>query len=350
MTSIVSHVKSTLYPDNYLSIGFAPRKGKVKQQDREYEHDYESQFDAYSIVDRNINGDVWTTHRFFSGGYEDSYKLDKCPKLSQTSRRYGQKGISVAGKRKLKAGAALLQRNFGKGRLGFATLTLPNFTAPKLRYLAENWGSISRVFYQKLKRLHEKLGVPQFIVGCTEIQPNRYKERGEICPHLHYIYVAKPHKDASYYYNTDQMRELWNSVVLHFIHKGFPVTGKAAFMLASCKLEPIKKCISRYLGKYISKGGEIVDNIVEEGRGAELPRQWWTMSKPMKVLYESSLRSIDPDLAWEMFSNPEAFLQAGVFSWYSMIEVEVNGIYRTVGLSAVLADDSYREGMIENSP
>ncbi len=207
-----------------------------------------------------------------------------------------------------------------------------------------------RVFYQKLRRLFDKVGCPQYILGCTEIQPKRHRNRGEICPHLHFVYVAKPPKSKSYYVTPKEVRRAWNSVLLHYLKRAFPITYKKAFMLASVKLQPIRKDITRYLGKYISKGGELVADIVSDGRQNELPRQWWTMSSLMRALYKASIVAIMPSLAWEMFKNPEEFLESGVFSWFSVVTVEINEEHRTVGLVAYLSCDDYRQGIVMSAP
>lgn len=345
MVSIVSHVKSTLYPDNYLSIGFATNTGKIKAKEKEYEKRYENQFDCYDTVDYSYRGTTRTSHRFFVGGAEATYKLDRCSKLSQPKKRYGTHGISSAGKRKLRAGSALLQKLYGKKRLGFGTLTLPNFPPAKIKYLAENWGRVTRVFYQRLKRLFIRKQAPVHILGCTEIQPKRYKSKGEIAPHLHFVYVAKP-STGTYYVTKREVREAWNSVILSILKKGFPITGKPAYLFASCKLQPIKKDVGRYLGKYLSKGGEIIDQINEDGREQELPRQWWTMTSEMKDIYQESLETITPALAMAMFMNPESFVEAGVLKYYSMVSVEILGEMKTVGMVAYLTDDSYRAGLV----
>jgi len=184
MTSIVAGIRSKLYPDNYLSIGFAKKQGKIRKREKEYNKDYENQFDSYIETNISYRGTTRRNVRFRRTGIDYSPLLDISPESSQTPRRYGKSGITTKGRRTIRASASLLQRTYGKGRLGFATLTIPNFPAPKVRYLAERWNDIVRVFYQKFKRIIEKKKAPHLIIGCTEIQPRRYEERGEICPHL----------------------------------------------------------------------------------------------------------------------------------------------------------------------
>jgi len=120
-------------------------------------------------------------------------------------------------------------------------------------------------------------------------------------------------------------------------------------MLASCKLLPIKKDVSKYLSKYISKGGELVNKIIESGRQEELPRQWWTASTPMRKALRDSMRSVSPKSAWSIFKDPELYVMGGVISWYSYVTVKIGDEERVVGLVAYLMDDSVRRCLEEPS-
>lgn len=343
--SIVSSIQNTLYQDNYLSIGFGKKQGTIKESEEERRYEQRIADVRAGLLNDNIDN-TWRSidlgERPKNG---QQYILDKSPESSQAKKRYGTQGICRGGARKVKAGSALLQKHFGKRRLGFCTLTLPNFRAVEIKWLAVHWGKVCRVFFQKLKRMLEKKGAPNIVLSVTEIQPQRYKKFGHIAPHLHFVFIAKPKASDRYYLSTSDIRDVWNSVLVGYIQKMFPFTAKPAYLKASCKLQPIYKDVTKYLSKYLSKGGEIVDDIREKGREKELPNQWWNSSRLMKALYLKTLKRIPDSLAWEIYKNPDEFYEGGVLSWYSYVEVEIDGESKTVGLVAYLASDDMRQGI-----
>ncbi len=64
---IVPGITSKLYSDNYLSIGFSPSQGNIGKSEKEYNRDYEGQWDSFEVVDCSYRGVERTTTRFLVG-------------------------------------------------------------------------------------------------------------------------------------------------------------------------------------------------------------------------------------------------------------------------------------------
>jgi hypothetical protein len=47
-------------------------------------------------------------------------------------------------------------------------------------------------------------------------------------------------------------------------------------------VQRVKKSCVAYLGKYLSKGGEIVDAVIERGDADQLPSHWWGSTADLK--------------------------------------------------------------------
>ena len=219
MSDIITNILGKIYPDNWFSVGFTPKK-KKRSEDSEYDKDYEYQYDSYTTIETTYCSCEIKEHKFFDGELRNPDRFISSPQSSQTRKRYGTKGISANGKRTVKAASALLQQMYGRRRLGFVTLTLPNYSKQQISYLSSNWGRIVRVYFQRLKRLVESRGLPFLYVCTTEIQEKRYKKTSVIAPHLHYCYVARGVKHASdFYVSASEIRELWGSVISYYVAK-----------------------------------------------------------------------------------------------------------------------------------
>ena len=109
---------------------------------------------------------------------ESAHHLDSSRLPNSHRARRGLKGISKSGARMVRNAAALME-DYWKGDLSFLTLTLPGVDQEELKGHARDWARITKVFYQRLKRLLERRGLPSFYVGVSEVQPTRAAKRNE---------------------------------------------------------------------------------------------------------------------------------------------------------------------------
>lgn len=218
-------------------------------------------------------------------GLSDATNSHKQPqKLSLKRSKRGSKGITALGKRMVKSACYLLERDHGRHNLSFLTATLPAFASPdELKLICANWSELVRQLTQELKRILERGGYCTDMVYITEIQEDRYANRGEVAPHLHLVMVGKKHRYQKYYaVEKAEMRSLWERLLSNFL--GRDVTAAAA-----TRLERPKKSLQGELGSYLSKGGKMITTIVDRGDGDQLPSSYWGMNSELRCSVKSEI-------------------------------------------------------------
>lgn len=330
--------KGKLYPDRRITIGFNPQQ-KAKIADKRYDREQATQpeTDYGNVVDwltgvNNIGGEYQSTSEapLFIEGAKSSRK----PRGS-----YGSHGITKFGKCFVRNSAILLERKYGKSRLGFVTCTLPVFTESIQRRINSVWGEIVRRFYQKIKRHLKKLGVAFKYVGVTEIQEKRFRKYGLPVPHLHFVYVSKGSKNSRYYMYICQIHRAWNCAIREGIaYSGYPYKHPVFDDCGSVHAKVVKKSVAAYLGKYVSKGCNVL-NAMKEAGWTEFPKQWWNADTSTKMLFKDSIVHLDTHICSALFYTLGYFLEEKLVTWATYVDVEIDGEERTMGLVATASPE-----------
>ncbi len=341
MKTSIAHFKGTIYPDKSFSLGIVPRKKKTAE-DKRYDRNWSNQWDAYIETQQKYGRLEYKSVAFFRGIIDYSLFISS-PKSSQTRGKYGGKGITGYGRKVVVNSSLLLQRKLGRERLGFCTLTLPNFSKEVLGVLCQSWHEITRRFFQKFKRLCEKKNCSPSYVATTEIQEKRYKNTGIPVLHTHFVFQCKRNKrNCDFFFTPDELRRLWIETLYNIVsNKGLQV-GKTVFLKNCLHIQVVRKSASNYLGKYISKGANVTRKIIEEGNADMLPSQWWSASSDVKEMFKDSLVCMDAKTCESFFYNLEEYLHEKVFLWANFVEVEINGEYIKMGAVGILSDEAYR--------
>lgn len=329
-----------IYPDRSFSLGFCP-KTSCRKADKAYEVERRNQEGVnYAAVTDWLTGVNTIEGEFVSTS--ESPLLVKSLKSSPKKRgAYGRHGITRFGRRFVKNAAILLQRRYGKRRLGFATATLPDMDYDTLNTINGSLSEIIRRFYQKLRRKYKKRGREFIYVGVVEIQEKRFQRTRLPVPHLHFVFLAKDRISTGYTCHTPEFYRAWNESVNEILVK----SGKAKIMgigrhRGSVKLESVRASASSYLGKYISKGCTVVKSMQEAGFD-KFPKQWWNASMQMKKMFRDSIIRIDAMFAKALFYNLEYFLEEGQVTWARFIDVCIAGEDRTMGLVGTFSKEAY---------
>lgn len=208
------------------------------------------------------NGECWVGHLARPSGMG----LSNLRKNHKPSR--GLNGITSHGRRTVRQGAFLLESLVGKSELSFLTCTLPGKTMEQCREANLKWGEIVRRFIQEIRRELQRADLPEWIVGCTEIQPGRYKRTGQPWPHLHIVFPGWAH--GQWIIRPARANLLWARCCKAVIG------GKLGDYLAATRIEPIKtkKSVAQYLSKYMSKGSTEVAEVKATDPNFPMPHAW----------------------------------------------------------------------------
>lgn len=248
-------------------------------------------------------------------GLSDTINCHKSPpKNRKKAAKRGSKGISTNGRRLVSNACYLLEDKYGKDCLSFLTATLPAFAnLADLQLICANWSDLVRKFVQELKRILERRGFPTSMVWVTEIQEDRYRDSGVVAPHLHLTMVGKKHRYAKHWaISKSEVRSLWERLLGNLL--GRPVTCQAA-----TRVERPRKSLKAEMGKYMSKGGKVIKEIIQAGKGDDLPSSYAGCSDNLRKAIKSRMIVLRGHDAEKFIDNLESMKEAGLLFYKPII-------------------------------
>lgn len=287
--------KGLVYPTGEFTCGYdkASYEGE-KKASREYERVHDLQYhelrDAEGHIVDTIPLDVAQVYCPSEvGGQEERLALGLSTLAnSRKPRRHGLKGISSKGKLKVKSSAYLLERRYGRRRLTFATVTIPPLEEGDRKYLHDNWSVFVNRLIEEIKRELKRNGYPTHIVAVTEIQEARFKRTGAVYLHLHMVWVGCGVRAGVFGIQANWLRRKM-SCCLNNLLDGNSQQAKCGNeereidVLAAIDLQRVRRSVSAYLGKYLSKGTRLRSADISESDRQSFPRQWWYTTRSLKL-------------------------------------------------------------------
>lgn len=195
--------------------------------------------------------------------------------------RRGLNGISSYGKKLVRNACLRLDRE-ASGDLSFLTLTLPNISQVEAVTLSRNWAEIIRKFNQWLKRALVRSGCTGESVGVTEIQASRFATSGVFALHYHCCFVGRAKRNGCWALVPTDIREAWKAILLKYLS----YTQEHYDWRSVENIQRVKKSVSAYLGKYISKGlgGDSNDSSSVTGSISDMyPSSWYSCSNSLRT-------------------------------------------------------------------
>lgn len=330
----------TLYPDKSFTLGAIPRE-KIRREDKQYEHDLEQQeeWDENAKIDWLV-GTNSVGGKFVSKD-ESPLFINGLKSSREFRGNYGTHGITSFGRKFVKNGSLLLEQHFGRRRLGFVTCTIPSLPEELHKRLNGKWGEVVRRFFQKLKRQLAKISKPLIYISVSEIQEKRFHNSGIPAPHLHFVYVCRSSRNSRYWLYICQIHRAWNAAVREGIALcGYPFTMSPLPGWGSVHAKTVRKSAGAYLGKYVSKGCKVLQEMKEAG-WVEFPKQWWSTCRFCRTLFKNSLVKLTDSECKAIFYNYEHYLHEGWLKRVAVVTVEIGGEARTIGLAGEMSREMF---------
>lgn len=246
----------------------------------------------------------------------------------------GLKGITALGQQSLRSACYLLERDYGKEDLCFATLTVPTLSRPARERLARSWSELVRQFLQFVSRRLLAAGRPTKVAGCTEIQSGRLQCRGEGYLHLHAIWPS--HSNASsqlWAVEWADLRAWWESALVRLSGEQLPHHPRV-------EVAPVRRSAERYMGKYLSKGsGECLKQFIEDLGEDSVPPAWWFMTADLRHQVKAETAS-GPNTGEILYAVVQQALEEGDmgdFEWVRPVFLEFGDSSIHVGWCGRLA-------------
>lgn len=290
-----------VWPNGEFSYGYAPAGGRQP-------------------VERLVpeSGEAWAS--LGSSVPTNSHRFESEPRKPR-----GTGGLTSYGKKMIRCGAEFLQRRHGKGRIAFATLTLPSCTPEESWNVSTNWSQIVRVFFQRLGRFLGSRNLPTQYVACSEVQPKRGAREKHPALHLHFLVVTKRRGEKGWAITPSELRGHWKAVVS-------PYLSSKKDWSACEQLVAMKKDAGKYMSKYLSKGAKGLSEMPDPPDWANLPTSWYSLSMGIRRWVKDNTRSC-PVLVWALERAVVGGLSENDFHYLARFRIEKDNCI--VGAGAV---------------
>jgi hypothetical protein len=251
----------------------------------------------------------------FSLGLSIPVKSRNVPEPSETRQRRG-KGITGHARRMVRSAAHILEEQHGKRNLSFGTITIPSLEESEMEIIRGNWNLLVKRFVEEIGRELVRHALSPQVLHVTEMQEERYQRLGEVAPHLHLLFQGRKSGSKKWAISIKKFRQIWERMISNVLHREMSLP-------AGSRIEVVKKSAKRYLGKYMSKGGKILKDIVNAGLENALPASWWGMTNTLRKQVKDGIIQVDQELKNLIVDHIEDFKQAGLIRWSITVTKEI---------------------------
>ena len=215
------------------------------------------------------------------------------PALPRT--RKGQLGITPTGKRMLRSSAAILSKLVPRQFTTFCTVTTPTITPDENLILNQSWSELRRELVQWISNQLKKYGVIPYISYCIEGQEKRFIETGIYALHMHLVFQGRKGFGYDWIIKPAAIDAEWKRLLEKRLNREVDVT-------ASNKLEKPRGDLKKEIGKYLSKGGNLVCQVIPKEL---LPTSWWGMTTTLKDKILAAIIKFVDDTATYLWDNTD---------------------------------------------
>lgn len=239
--------------------------------------------------------------------------LDSTPQFSQEPkpqsepRKYGLKGITSLGRKMVQSGVTVLANKCGLQNLSFLTLTVPPLTQSQRQAVAASWGETTRQLLQWLARRLKSAGLHSGVVSASEIQPKRLRKLGQGYLHLHAVFQGRLSRYAEWAVRVEDIRAWWEARLKR-------VLKVDQLQTTQINIQGVKKNVAGYLAKYLSKGGEGLEEYRKDCGDEGVPGQWWNMTKAARDMTKAAVLKC-PELGLVLEQMVESFFDGWLGDW-----------------------------------
>lgn len=243
----------------------------------------------------------------------DSFPLEVSGLEGSTPKRRarrGRHGITSYGKRMVRSGTYLLEKRSQEKTMAFLTTTLPVLFPDEYLLVLEKWSVIQNRFMKEICRELRRNGLSEDWVAVTEIQEKRYREYGNICPHLHIVFQGKKSRYCKQWaISKEWLNATWERVLSNILSREIEAP-------MSTRVECVRKSAVGYLGKYMSKGDCFLLEIIEENPDLPLPTAWYGCSDELKERVKEKSSTYREPWIELLMDDFEYYVEKGVVSGF----------------------------------
>jgi hypothetical protein len=224
--------------------------------------------------------------------------------------RNGQKGMSSKTRRDVVSCVGYLFGTYDRLCLSFITLTLPALSPDDLVKCCQGFSVLVHMVNKRIRERLQDGGATGDYQAVIEIQEERWKKWGQVAPHIHLLCQGRLWRNRPWIITKEWLDNTWANVLANCL--GHPVPAKAC-----CRIEVPRKGLRGEMGKYLTKGGQILEEIKDAGKGDLLPHQWQSRYSPMmKRVKEARIHLKGEQATWIDRHLPELRAEGLLTFWW----------------------------------
>lgn len=234
--------------------------------------------------------------------------------VASSVKRYGRNGITSYGARRVRNACYLIESRLPKVSAVFATCTVPSLPFEEMACLHDRWNVVVETYRRKLRRALDDKGLCSDSVTVSEIQGKRYESTGLPVLHIHTVFGGRlPTGHPAI--TIEEHDRMWYDALCAALRGPVPDVG------SSCNMQWVKKSAESYLGKYMSKGVQVVKKLVADGFQGWLPKQWWSISAALGRRIDDETCGVREFAEW---LNDVAEVEGScVWLWHRDVQIEM---------------------------
>ena len=209
-------------------------------------------------------------------------------------KRRGMAGITKYSRRLIECGATVIENTAGKELCSFLTLTFPcgdgEWTTRQVNKAYNN-------FQTALLRKLASENLPPLVIGCVEAQPKQSEKEGRFVPHYHLLFQGRL-RYKSWAIHKNWFRDTWWKCL-----SNAGVVSESADRSACSRVEQVKKSVSAYMGKYLSKAAKAGKECLEKGLEIDCPGSWHKASRAMLAEIKKSIKIRKGEQAYRLLES-----------------------------------------------
>lgn len=306
------------FPNGEFTIGYVPPK----------------KFDLEGLErpDRPRHGQQWwwqDPEKWKQFTCNEIIKEEQAPPLEYThppnSRKRGLTGITTHGSRLVRNAAYMLQKRYGHKCLSFLTLTMPSLTREEYICTATQWSSIVKRITEEITRELRRHGLSGNVVGVTEVQSKRLRKKWGLGLHLHLVFCGRKRPNMAWAISHLWFRECWLRVLSRAVGRRVESSNCENVVM-------VKRDASAYLGKYLTKGKQVISEVIEQYGEECIPSAWYTCSLKLRNAVKRNT-AIAWDEDCDLVNHLPEYCALDAIRWVSVNQIEFHGRAFVVGFS-----------------
>jgi hypothetical protein len=129
------------------------------------------------------------------------------------------------------------------------------------------------------------------------------------------VFPGRKDRYSQWAISTKEVTSLWQKALINNLK--FDVDCKSA-----TNIQQVKVSVKRYLSKYMSKGGDVIDQLVSAGLEQYIPKRWYSCSKELAQMVQDRIFKLEQGVTEYLYDNRDYLKSIGILAWFHVVTLD----------------------------